>query len=124
MQPFARGTKGMGFASVESESETVSCFSMSMAESRVSAAGLYGMCCCFSGHVEGVMRTVAKFVQDDGNLLPVLLGQDVVQKRGFAGPEISRDYCHGHFAVGRGVVGCSDPSGSLAMLIRGRFGVW
>lgn len=31
MQPFARGTKGTGAADVEFASETVSCFSMSMA---------------------------------------------------------------------------------------------
>jgi hypothetical protein len=31
MHPFASGTNGIGFASVELESETVSCFSISIA---------------------------------------------------------------------------------------------
>jgi hypothetical protein len=31
MQPFAKGTKGMGFASVLLASDTVSCFSISIA---------------------------------------------------------------------------------------------
>ena len=35
MQPFASGTKGAGWADVEFASETVSCFSMSIAVSSV-----------------------------------------------------------------------------------------
>ena len=35
MQPFARGTKGAGWADVEFASETVSCFSMSIAKPSV-----------------------------------------------------------------------------------------
>jgi len=35
MQPFASGTKGAGWADVEFASETVSCFSMSIAKPSV-----------------------------------------------------------------------------------------
>jgi hypothetical protein len=42
--------------------------------------------------------TVAKFVEDDGNLFSVLLGEDVVEKGGLAGAEVAGYYGDGDFA--------------------------
>ena len=40
---------------------------------------------------------LAEFVDDDGELLPVRLGQDAVQQRGLAGAEIAGQHGHGYF---------------------------
>ena len=69
IQPFARGTKGAGWADVEFASETVSCFSMSIAILVLVES---------SSDEEGI-RTVTKLIKDDSNFLSMFLGQDVVE---------------------------------------------
>lgn len=34
-------------------------------------------------------RTVAKFVEDDGDLFAVLFGEDVIEERRFAGTQVA-----------------------------------
>jgi hypothetical protein len=70
MQPFARGTKGIGLASVLLESDTVSCFSISIAEVGVSETSYVST----RDHL-----TVTKLIENDCYLLAVLFGKNIVE---------------------------------------------
>lgn len=69
MQPFASGTKGAGWADVEFASETVSCFSMSIAILMLVKS---------LSDEEGI-RTITKLVENNSNSLSMFLGQNVVE---------------------------------------------
>lgn len=88
MQPFASGTNGAGWADVEFASETVSCFSMSIA-----------IFVRLNIKVQVQRLTVPKLVKDNSNSLSMLFGENVVEQSRLSRAEISSDYRNWHFLL-------------------------
>jgi hypothetical protein len=70
----------------------------------------------------GTEHTITEFVENDGDLLSMLLGKDVVQESSLPRTKITSHYCDGYFGL-RCISGVGDEIGDLFVFVVQNFGV-